>query len=338
MRLKSGWTKRIAGWLLTTSAAGALPLQQLDGWGRASKLESKTAYLQQAKACRRVCQAQGGSPQAPGNVPTLLLPDLHAQRDYLLAALHKRWRGGTVWTALQGGKINVVCLGDGMHAEGRARERWLQAEQDVLAGRPSPSMQAELTESLGLLRMVMALKVAYPRNFYFVRGNHEDIDPEIPYRKFTETGESVLVRTWVTARFGADFVKQWHACEQSFPLVVRGGSFIASHAAPDAPLTLAAVQTRSNAAFRACCWSDNTTWNGGNPTFLANCARWKVTPTRPWIVGHRKVTDARYRVQCGGRLVQINPLDDAPRVVILAPPAGSALQPERDVRWLKDPL
>jgi len=37
-------------------------------------------------------------------------------------------------------------------------------------------------------------------------------------------------------------------------------------------------------------------------------------------VGHRKVTGSLYRSQCGGTLIQINPLDTETRVYILARP------------------
>lgn len=276
---------------------------------------------------------QGGAVQLPTDLATLILPDLHAQRDYLVAALALPLHGSTVFEQLRRGKLNVLCLGDGMHAEGRAEARWLQAEQDYLNGaRSSDSMQAELVESLGLLQMVMDLKVSFPGNFYFVRGNHEDIDPLAPYTKFTRVGESNLIKAWVERNWGGDFLRSWHRCEQSMPLLALGGSFVASHAAPETPLTFEDVRGRTQAAFRACCWSDNTRWPSGGAqeqAFRENCRRFKVSASRPWVCGHRKVEGALYRTQCDGLLLQINPLDSEPRVYLLAPPAGQPLRPGR---------
>jgi hypothetical protein len=298
------------------------------------KLETTASYLQSATASARIFREQGGVVDLPANLPTVILPDLHAQRDYLLEALLMPAQGSTVLTLLKQGKINVLCLGDGMHAEQRAEARWLEAERDRIQGLPSRAMEAEMVESLGLLKMVMDLKVAFPKNFYFVRGNHEDMDPLTPYRKFTQVGESTLVKLWVTDRMGSSFLQQWHACEQAMPLLARGGSFVASHAPPEQTLSLDEVKQRSPRAFRACAWSDNTRWTPSGPqekAFLENCRRFQVSSTRPWLVGHRKVIDALYRSQCQGRLIQINPLDSQARVVALAPPQGQPFKPERDI-------
>ena len=301
------------------------------------KLETPASYLKSAAASAGVFRKQGGVVDLPGHLPTVILPDLHAQRDYLLEALLMPMGGTTVVGLLQQGKINVLCLGDGMHAEQRAEARWLQAERELIQGVRSQAMEAEMVESLGLLKMVMDLKVAFPNHFYFVRGNHEDMDPLTPYRKFTQVGESTLVRQWVTDRMGSSFLQQWHACEQAMPLLARGGSFVASHAPPEQILRLDEVQQRSPRAFRACAWSDNTRWTPSGAeerAFLENCRTFQVSSTRPWLVGHRKVIDALYRSQCQGRLIQINPLDSQPRVIVIAPPQGQPFKPERDVKKL----
>jgi len=305
-----------------------------------TRLGSASSYLNSARIARQVFQRQGGLAEMPPHLQTVILPDLHGQRDYLLQVLAMAAPGKpktSVFQELQKGKINVLCLGDGMHCEHRAARRWLQAERDYLEGKPSQAIEDELVESMGLLKMVMDLKSEYPNNFFFARGNHEDMDPKRPYRKFTEVGESLLVKQAVVERFGRDFLKQWHDCEGSMPLVVRGGSFVASHAAPEEPLTIPQVQGRADSAFRACCWSDNTKWRPGSPqerAFEANCKIFKASATRPWVVGHRKVEGARFRSQCGGKLLQINPLDYQPRIVIIAPPSGKALVPDRDVQLL----
>ena len=91
---------------------------------------------------------------------------------------------------------------------------------------------------------------------------------------------------------------------------------------------------RTDQAFRSCCWSDNPRWTAVEEAiFEANCHRFGITPSRPWLCGHRKVEGALYRSQCGGKVIQINPQDSAPRVYILAPPRE--FDPRRDVRRLK---
>lgn len=261
---------------------------------------------------------------------------MHGQRDYLMQLLEMKYAGTTVFEGMRAGKLNVLCLGDASHTEW-AVPRWLQAEEDYQHNRQSPSQQAEMVDTLGILKMIMDLKVAYPSHFFFVRGNHEDMVPERPYGKFCRTGESVMVLAWVRKNMGEKFVKDWHDCELAMPLVANGGSFVGSHAPPEQVLTLQEIKERTQRAFRACCWSDNTKWRPASPqerSFEANCKLLKVSASRPWLCGHRKVEGALYRVQSGGKLIQFNPLDTDPRIVVIAPAAGKPFNAERDVRAL----
>jgi len=321
--------------LLTTLAQAELTLAQLKQRAGATKLQPPAYYLKTAQAARGVFQKQGGLVHLPEDVPTLILPDLHAQRNYLAAALSQKIDGVEAFQLLKTGRLNLLCLGDAMHSEQRNQMRWLQAEQDYLGHQASPALEAELVESLGLLAMIMDLKVAYPQHFYFVRGNHEDIDPERPYTKFTQVGESNLVREWVLKAWGKQFLAQWSACERAMPLLASGASFMGSHAPPEREITPDEVQKRTSAAFRALCWSDNTQWSAGSAeekAFLANCARFHVTSQRPWIAGHRKVNEGLFRSQLDGRIIQINPIEGW--VMLVAPPKGRPFESRKAVRPL----
>lgn len=333
------WVCQMALLAPGVEARTPLDLKEIERRSLRGQLESRQSYLQSAELARAIFEKQGGLVKLPADRPTLILPDLHGQRDYLVQALKLSVPGSkptrSAYQALAAGQLNILLLGDAMHCEHRAANRWLQAERDYLAGRQSMAIEQELVESLGLMQMILDLKVAHPESFYFLRGNHEDMNPASPYRKFTDVGESQLVKYEIVRRFGKDFLSQWHACEKSMPLVAQGGSFVASHAAPDERLTLADLEGRSEKAFRACCWSDNTRWGSAQTrAFLANAELLKVTPQHPWVVGHRKVQGSLYRSQCQGRLLQINPLDSDPRVVLWAPPAGGSLDPVRHVKAL----
>lgn len=298
-----------------------------------TRLQKPAHYLQAAAKVRPIFQKQGGLVQIPVDVPTLILPDLHAQRDYLCAALSQKIEGKTAFDLLRQGRLNVLCLGDAMHSEQRNQMRWLQAERDYLEGRQSLSLEAEITESLGLMVMIFELKSSYPNHFYFVRGNHEDMDPERPYTKFTRVGESNLVKAWVSRNWGDKFLKQWSASEQTMPLMASGGTFVGSHAPPERELTAEEVQQRTSKAFRALCWSDNTQWKSGSAeeqAFQANCRTFRVSQQRPWVAGHRKVTEGLYRSQLGGRIIQINPIEGW--VMILAPAKGRPFEAHKAVR------
>jgi len=168
--------------LLATGAQSRplISLADLQRQSQTSHLETVATYLRSVRAAKAIFLKQGGIVEPNPALPTVILPDLHAQRDYLLQVLEMRVNGDTVYDQLARGRINLLCLGDGMHSEQRNLKRWLQAEQDYSSGFPSPALEAELVESLGLLKMVMDLKVSFPSQFFFVRGNHEDMDPARP--------------------------------------------------------------------------------------------------------------------------------------------------------------
>lgn len=296
-------------------------------------LQKPAYYLQAAAKVGPIFKKEGGLVQLPGDVPTLILPDLHAQRDYLTTALSQKIEGKRAFELLQKGKLNVLCLGDVMHSEQRQQRRWLQAEQDYLEGRQSLALEAEITESLGLMVMLFELKASYPGHFFLVRGNHEDMDPEHPYAKFTRVGESNLVKAWVHRNWGEKFLGQWANLERNLPLMASGATFVGSHAPPEREVTAEEVRKRTAAAFRALCWSDNTLWKPGSPeetAFLANCRRFEISAARPWVAGHRKVTEGLFRSQLGGKIIQINPIEGW--VMILAPAKGRPFESRKAVR------
>ena len=330
------WMKTAICLLALTSIGWAQPtLAGLRRMAVDSALQKPAYYLRAAAKARPIFQKQGGLVEVPGDVPTLILPDLHAQRAYLVTALSQKIEGKTALDLLQQGKLNVLCLGDAMHSEQRGQMRWMQAERDYLEGRKSPSLEGELAESLGLMVMIFELKSSYPGHFFFVRGNHEDMDPQQPYFKFTRVGESNLVRAWISKTWGDKFLHEWAATEGSLPLMASGGSFVGSHAPPERELTVENIKNRTALAFRTLCWSDNTQWVSGGAqekAFLVNCQRFQVTARRPWVCGHRKVTDGLYRDQAGGRIIQINPIEGW--VMMIAPPKGRPFESRKAVRAL----
>jgi hypothetical protein len=347
MKLKNRLALTLCATLLLTGASlEAKPsteatLTNLKSIATQNKLQSSDYYSKRAKLATPIFLAQGGLVKLQPQLPTVLLPDLHAQRDYLVEILELSIDHQTVFNRLKNNTIQLLCMGDAMHSEQRSLDRWLLAEKQVSRGLPSPAMEDELTESLGLMAMIVDLKLAFPRNFYFVRGNHEDMDPESPYRKFTNVGESNLVKAFVIQRWGKDFLRQWHTFEQSLPLVAVGGSFVASHSPPELRITTDEVRCRTPRAFRACTWSNNPKWVSGGmeeSAFQENCKTFGVTPKRPWLCGHRKVDGALYRSQCDGRIIQINPNEpgnhQGQRVYILAPASGKEFVPKSHVKQL----
>ncbi|MEW6280925.1 MAG: metallophosphoesterase, partial [Candidatus Eremiobacterota bacterium] len=314
---------------------------------RASVLPDREAVLESLEGATRANLARPGLVELPSGVPTLVVTDIHGRRDYLLQALEVQTPQGRVYDLLQEGRMNLLCLGDGMHSEGRARERWQEADRLAVQGDPAflDLLDQEMVESLGTMKMVMDLKQAFPANFHYLRGNHDDVKGELAgnYRKYAVmNGESSLVREWMTRRLGEDFVERYAAFEDSMPLVARGEGFLASHAAPSRVVGRQEVEARDRKAALALAWTENSR-RDGNGNYLweteehrenlrQNMENLGAASGSVWFAGHRVVRDdeheGRFRSQFEGRLVQLNDPDE---FVFAMVPAGGGFDPERDV-------
>lgn len=294
------------------------------------ELETKQSYLESMAGAQAQLNKESGIVDLPKGVPTMVLSDLHARRDFLMKALEHEVDGVKVFDLLKQGKMNLVCVGDGMHAEGRAANRWVQAENDLLAGKPSAAMHQEMIEGFGTMKMVMDLKAEFPENFHFLRGNHDEIKGN--FAKYARRlGEAAMVQDWVGKNLGQDFLDQYARFEETMPLVVRGQGFVASHAAPGGTLDRQSVEQREPKAFAQLAWTENRNWNDQDPgvqqKFQQNLKEVGGEGGR-WLVGHRPVEDGNYRSQFGGQLVQINAPNDFVAAFV---PADGKFVPNRDV-------
>ncbi|MDH5560463.1 MAG: hypothetical protein OEY59_06360, partial [Deltaproteobacteria bacterium] len=67
----------------------------------------------------------GGLINLKRDLSTIIIPDLHARMDFFLSCLSvKDEKGVSVLEGLALGETQVVCVGDGFHAENRAVKRW----------------------------------------------------------------------------------------------------------------------------------------------------------------------------------------------------------------------
>ncbi|MBS2039008.1 FHA domain-containing protein [bacterium] len=307
-----------------------LQLSDLNALANKTELETKGSYMASISRAQAALSQESGIVDLPKGVPTLVLSDIHARRDFIMKALEHEVDGVKVFDLLKQGKINLVCVGDGMHAEGRAAERWQQAERDMLTGKQSAAMHQEMIEGFGTMKMVMDLKSEFPENFHFCRGNHDEIKGN--FAKYARTlGEASMVQSWVEKNMGQDFLDQYAKFEEHLPLVVRGEGFVASHAAPGGKLDGQAVQARDHKAFMQLAWTENRDWNDQDASvqqrFQQNLQA-VGAEGKSWLVGHRPVEDGNYRSQFNGQLVQINAPND---FVVALVPADGKFVPDRDV-------
>ena len=273
----------------------------------------------------------GGVIRLDLRLPTIIVPDLHARLDFFSSLLGRRLSGeAPVLEELAAGSLQVLCLGDGMHAEARAAVRWRMALREFSDGfRRHTAMDEEMRESLGLMELVMELKAAFPSFFHFLKGNHENIANEEgggnhPFTKFALEGE--LVADYMQRFYGDEVLAAWHRFEKDLPLLAVGRAFLASHAEPAEFYALEQVvdyRERSEVV-------EGMTWTGDGSAEPGSVERMLehylgCTQSCYYFGGHRPVRGP-YRL--AGSYVQIH--DPARWAVALIPAAGE-IDLERDI-------
>lgn len=257
------------------------------------------------------------------DVPTLVVPDLHGRSDYLPDLMRFKLHDKTVYELLKRGRIQIVCVGDGMHSERRGKARWQRAFEEYKNNFDDcPSMTAEMKENFQTMMMVMKLKVTFPQYFHFLKGNHENILDEAvngnhPFRKFAAEGP--MTSFYVKKFFGGDFLNRYDRFEKNLPLLACGKFFVISHARPKQAFSIDEVTNfRSNPAV-----TEGLTWTrsqnaekGAVPAILSELIGNSLTP-RFWFCGHTSLK-SRFKYSSDESLIEIhNP--DLRTVVILDP-------------------
>ena len=153
---------------------------------------------------------KAGLPGALLDLPDALLPvvvgDLHAQIDNLLNILCT----GGLLAGLRDGTLALVLLGDVVHRE----------DDDGLE---------EMESSLLMLDLIFKLKIRFPSNVFWLRGNHESFDESVG--KAGVPQGQILWRQAKTLR-GEAYVQHLAECFDLLPYVLRSADFIATHAGP----------------------------------------------------------------------------------------------------------
>ncbi|MBL7058506.1 GNAT family N-acetyltransferase [Patescibacteria group bacterium] len=101
---------------------GPLDAQNIDSlksFSKSQELETQTSYEESLdKAIEALKDTKGIVEIKNENIPTIVISDLHARRDFLINVLENKGKAGVSnFDLLKQGKINIVCVGDGMHSE-----------------------------------------------------------------------------------------------------------------------------------------------------------------------------------------------------------------------------
>jgi hypothetical protein len=280
----------------------------------------------------------GGLVYLDKDLPTVLVPDLHARMELILSVLAMSdEQETTALERLASGRLQIVCLGDGFHAEGRAVRRWKAALEEFKGGyKKHAHMDEEMRESLGLMEMVMELKRHFPEHFHFLKGNHENIaneqgDGNFPFLKFANEG--LMVRIYMEHFYGEEVLASYASVEKKFPLLVVGRNFLASHAEPAVFFPegqLIEYRSRPDVVY-GLTWTDNDEAEAGSVEKMLAHFLGAEQQSSYYFGGHRPVRDS-YDLRADGRYVQVH---DPDRFIVALLPAEGEIELDRDIHELE---
>ena len=148
----------------------------------------------------------GGLLDLPEALAPIVVGDIHAQVDNLLKILSLE---GCL-DGLERGDTCLLFLGDTVHREGDGELE-------------------EMDSSLLTLDLLFKLKSRFPRNVFFLRGNHESFDGEVG-----KGGVPQARLLWHHARAlrGKKYAKRLAECFEMLASVARSRNFVACHGGP----------------------------------------------------------------------------------------------------------
>jgi len=247
-------------------------------------------------------------------IPTIIVPDIHARMDFVMNILFSKDSDDeTNLQKVASDKMQIICVGDGVHAEKRAAKRWAQAYKEFLSDYSvHDSMDEEIRESLGLMEMIMEVKANYPSNFHFFKGNHENIKNEegggnYPFLKFSYEGPMMVY--YISKFYGEEFLDEYYRFEKNLPLFAVGKNFLVSHAEPLSFYTREEIlEYRKNPdVIEGLTWTADDSANDGSVQEMLNyyIENEEDRKNAYYFGGHRPVKDL-YNPRADGRYIQIH--------------------------------
>jgi hypothetical protein len=278
-----------------------------------SILETEPDYIRPAGTMGAFKGKPGGIIYLFRDIPTIIVPDLHARMDFIVNLIYQKDnRGTTNLEKLSGGLLQIVCVGDGFHSEGRGAARWRKSfDEFATLYKNHSSMDDEMRESLGLMEMVMNLKSTFPLHFHFLKGNHENILNEkgwgnYPFRKYAYEGAMVL--EYVKKFYGSKFLRLYYVYEKNLPVFAVGKNFLVSHAEPRTKFDRdSIVNYREHPeVISGLTWTDNGEAEPGSVEKMLEYYLGKEASKKGYHFGGHRAVDDTYALRASGRYVQIH--------------------------------
>ena len=257
----------------------------------------------------------GGLVYLRPDLPTVIVPDIHARVDLVLSVLSLSllpWGvPGALIDALSDESAQLLFLGDYVHAEARAARRWLIAFEEFQDDYSRHSaIDQEMAESLAVVRLIALLKSRFPPLVHCLKGNHENIanehrDGNIPFGKFAYEGAMVAE---YMRRFYPSVFDLLYDFEKALPLVAVGPGFTAGHAEPARFFGKEEIinHRRDPEVVAGLTWTANDAAASGSVAeMLTALLPERAAHTALYFGGHRPIKGL-YNLRAEGRYVQLH--------------------------------
>jgi hypothetical protein len=195
-----------------------------------------------------------------------------------------------------------------------------------------------MRESLGIMEMVMLIKCAFPDNFHFLKGNHENITNErgggnYPFRKYAYEG--AMVFEYITKFYGTEFLHAYYTFEKQLPLLAIGRNFLISHAEPQYLYEYNDVlHYKDNPhVIQGLTWTDNNAAEYGSVREMLEIYLELTDLTGCYYFGGHRAILGKFSKRADGKYIQIH--NPNKFIVGLIQPEGD-IDLERDIIELKD--
>ena len=160
--------------------------------------------LQEAYRPKNASGNPGGLVEISGNTVPVIVGDLHAQVDNFLKILSEN----CLLDCLRMKTATLIILGDAVHSENIE-------EMD------------KFETSMLIMDLIFRLKLRFPDNFFYLRGNHDSFDPEINKNGFLQ---GALFREMLIDNRGTEYVEEMQIYYERLPYLILSDTFIACHA------------------------------------------------------------------------------------------------------------
>jgi len=276
----------------------------------------------------------GGAIYLYPNKRTILVPDLHARFNfiYTLMTINK----SLFLSQLISHKLQIVCLGDGLHSEGHI-QRWLNAYNEYTHGYiEHKHIDEEMLSGLKTMEMVMYLKSSFPDSFHYLKGNHDNIANETGNGNFSfykYADEGAMVTDYMLKYFGRECFHEYYKFEKNLPLLAVGRNFMTSHAEPARFFDKKSVieYRRRSDVIQGLTWTGNDKAQYNSVMdMITHYIDPQFQKKTVYFGGHRPVSGT-YNIRAEGRYIQIhNPRKYT--IAIINP--GEEIDPQRAVKSL----